>query len=178
MKIFHIIGQPAAGKTTLVADLVKNLTGRGVSVGTIKHTSHSHELDKPGKDTFIHRKAGAAPAAIITQDLCAVYMPRKKALTPEDLLNKFYAHLDMVLIEGWISGPYEKIEIWQEPLNKPPLFTGVSNVIAITSDTPLPTEVKQLADRTDISVFKRHPVAALADYLTDRQSPGILSASY
>ena len=51
------------GKTTLLIELVEELTRRGVRVGTIKHSSHSHELDTPGKDSFRHRQAGATPAA-------------------------------------------------------------------------------------------------------------------
>ncbi|MCP4022340.1 MAG: molybdopterin-guanine dinucleotide biosynthesis protein MobB, partial [Desulfobacteraceae bacterium] len=63
MNPFHIIGQPQSGKTTLITDIIKELTAKGAQVGSLKHSSHVHELDKPGKDSFLHRKAGASPAA-------------------------------------------------------------------------------------------------------------------
>ena len=45
MKRLHIIGGKNHGKTTLVVELVEEFTRRGMTVGTIKHTHHQHELD-------------------------------------------------------------------------------------------------------------------------------------
>jgi molybdopterin-guanine dinucleotide biosynthesis protein MobB len=55
----QIIGHPGCGKTTLMVELIKALVQRDIRVGSIKHSAHAHELDKPGKDSFCHRKAGA-----------------------------------------------------------------------------------------------------------------------
>lgn len=95
MKAFHIIGQPGSGKTTLMVDIVKRLRWQNISVGTIKHSAHAHELDKPGKDSFLHRTAGAAPAATMTRDIAAVYLPRPPNMTPATLMEHYYAHLIM-----------------------------------------------------------------------------------
>jgi molybdopterin-guanine dinucleotide biosynthesis protein B len=32
---------------------------RGVTVSTVKHAHHAFDVDKPGKDSFEHRSAGA-----------------------------------------------------------------------------------------------------------------------
>ena len=60
MKRVHVIGGKNHGKTTLIMDLIRELTARGLQVGTIKHTHHKHELDIPGKDSYRHRESGAS----------------------------------------------------------------------------------------------------------------------
>lgn len=169
MKIFHVIGQPGTGKTTLIADVVKELAGRHLACGTIKHSSHTHELDRPGKDSFLHRKAGAAPVTMMTRDLAAVYMPRSPAMTPESIIKQFYAHLDIVLIEGWISGPYDKIEVCRDIISAPPLFPDVPGVRAIVSDTDLNPGVREMADARNISCFRRHHVEKIISFFMGKE---------
>jgi len=163
MKVFQIIGQPGSGKTTLVSDIVRALCQQNISVGTVKHSSHTHELDKPGKDSFIHRTAGAAPAAMMTRDLAAVYMPRTPEMSPATLIEKYYTHLDIVLVEGWISGPYDKIEVWRECIDRPFLFHETSNVRALVTDDGIDAQIKKQADENKIICLKR---SALPDIIT------------
>ncbi len=83
----HIIGRKNAGKTTLVVELIERLTGRGLVVGSIKHTHHRHELDVPGKDSYRHREAGAAPVAIVSPGMTAVFRPNRPASPPTATLG-------------------------------------------------------------------------------------------
>jgi molybdopterin-guanine dinucleotide biosynthesis protein B len=174
MRVFHIIGQPGSGKTTLVAELVKELCKKKISVGTIKHSAHSYELDKPGKDSFVHRSAGASPSAMMTRDMAAVYLPRTPDMTPATLIECYYTHLDIVLIEGWISGPYDKIEVWRESVKGPFLFTStnptsinpasinptsIKGVKALVTDDFLDTQKRQEADEKKIICLKRKAVS-------------------
>lgn len=139
--IFQIIGQPGSGKTTLVAELVRHFTGKGLCVGTLKHSSHAYELDKPGKDSHVHRQAGASPAAMVNAKMAALYFPASDFTRPEKLIQTYYGHADLVLIEGWISGPYPKIEIWRQCVGKVPLFTHAEKVCALVCDrVPADTE--------------------------------------
>lgn len=163
MKQIHIIGQPGSGKTTLIVDIIQELNKRNIKVGSIKHSSHAHELDKPGKDSFLHRKAGASPVSMVTREMTAVYLPN--TITPQDLLETYYSHLDIVLIEGWISGPYNKIEVWREAVKKPPLFSGVTHVRAVVSDDMLDPESVSQAGTGKIHCFKRKEVARLVDMI-------------
>lgn len=159
------MGQPGAGKTTLVVDLVRELCSAGLSVGTIKHSAHAHELDKPGKDSFRHREAGASPVAMMNRHMAAVYLPGSEGMTPDTLLAQFYTHLDLVLIEGWISGPYPKIEIWREVVGRPPLFKTVPGGIALAVDGPIPREIREAAVAKGLACFPRQDVPALAKLL-------------
>ena len=161
--IVHIIGQPGSGKTTLVAALVRNLTEQGLAVGTLKHTSHDHELDKPGKDSHVHRTAGASPAGMITSKMAALYFPASELTRPDVLIEKYYSHTDIVLIEGWISGPYPKIEIWRQAVGHPPLFPDPPTVTAVATD-----DILEGADQLNLNLLPLEQAATIAEYILSK----------
>ena len=167
MKPIHIIGHAGCGKTTLIVDLIKEMVKRDIKVGSLKHSAHAHELDKPGKDSFNHRKAGAVPVSMITQSMAAIYLPESDKLTPERVLQKFYSDVDIVLIEGWISGPYGKIETWQKHIKKKPLLSFVENVKALVSDDSIESEKIVVTEEKKIRHFKRYDLSLLTDFILD-----------
>lgn len=168
MRPIHIIGQPGAGKTTLIVDIVQELVARNLKVGTIKHTSHAHELDKPGKDSFRHRKAGASPVSMMTREMTAIYLPDTGQMTPRTLLETYYSALDIVLIEGWISGPYQKIEVWRKAVERAPLFLDIPGVTAVVSDDPLDPVSGRCAATKSICCLKRTDVAQVVAHILGR----------
>ncbi|MBU1343130.1 MAG: molybdopterin-guanine dinucleotide biosynthesis protein B [Proteobacteria bacterium] len=153
----HIVGHAGCGKTTLIVDLVKALVQKNIRVGTIKHSAHIHELDKPGKDSFRHRTAGAAPVTMVTGQMSAIYLPRTEDTCPEKLLETYYKDVDIVLIEGWISGPFQKIEVWRESMGEAPLFTGIENVKALVSN--------DIVQETDLPIFPRSNIDQLVNFI-------------
>lgn len=67
------IGRKNSGKTTLVEQLIEELTRRGVAVSSLKHHSHDDfEVDLPGKDSYRHHKAGTVATAISSAKRFAV----------------------------------------------------------------------------------------------------------
>lgn len=154
MRIIHILGRQKNGKTTLIVDLVNEFTKRGIRVGTLKHSSHSHELDKPGKDSYLHRLAGACPAAIATKDLMAVYLPKKPGENPFDKLEALFNYTDLILVEGYISGPGKKIEVWRESVGTAPLFTEQNDIESVITDDVI---------ATTLPVWSRKDIATIAD---------------
>jgi len=157
----HIVGHAGCGKTTLIVDLIKALAAKEVSVGTMKHSTHCHELDKPGKDSFLHRTAGAAPVTMVTEQMSAVYLPRRADTTPLKLLETYYSGVDIVLIEGWISGPFQKIEIWRKKIGPSPLFPKIKNVKALVSDDPV--------QKADLPLFPRSEIGLLVNFILSLQ---------
>lgn len=153
----HIIGHAGSGKTTLIVELVMALVKQNIRVGTMKHSAHVHELDKPGKDSFRHRVAGAAPVSMVTEQMSAIYLPRDVRTTPEMILQTFYQNVDIVLIEGWITGPFQKIEVWRKAIGKPPLFSTIQQVQAIVSDNDL--------QDAPLPVFSRSGIDRLVTFL-------------
>ena len=167
MRPIHIIGHAGCGKTTLIVDLIKEMVKRDIKVGSLKHSAHVHELDKPGKDSFRHRKACAVPASMMNQSMAAIYLPASDRITPEKLIEKYYSKVDIVLIEGWISGPYDKIEIWQDNIKRKPLFSSVENVRAFISDDDLDPESMKVAKEKQLNGFKRCDCSLLTDFILD-----------
>jgi molybdopterin-guanine dinucleotide biosynthesis protein B len=154
MEPLHIIGRKNHGKTTLLTELLQEFTTRGLRVGTIKHSPHSHTLDTPGKDSFRHREAGAVPAAIVTPDMTGVFIPRTDQKGAFDQLTTLFAGCDLVLIEGHVDGTGKKVEVWREEMNAPPLAFDRDDVAALITDDPVDSSVP---------VWPRKDTSRLAD---------------
>jgi len=155
MKLIHVAGRQNSGKTTLIVDVIEELTSRGFRVGTLKHSPHEHELDKPGKDSFRHRAAGADPAACVTENLMAVFMPKKKDEDPFDRISAFFRDTDLVIVEGYIDRPGRKIEVWRKETGTAPVFTErEAGICAVVTDDPV---------ETDLPVWPRNNISGLAD---------------
>ena len=154
MKVLHIVGRRDSGKTELICELVEELGRRGLRVGTIKHSSHEHELDRTGKDTHRHRLAGASPVAVVAATLTAAYIPRAEGEDPLAILEPLFHRCDLVLIEGFADGQGPKVEVWRREIGKPPLADEHQEILAVVSDD---------APRARQPVWPRSDVARLAD---------------
>ena len=134
-KRLHIVGKREHGKTTLLVELVNELTSLGFKVGTLKHSSHFHELDTPGKDSHRHRLAGATPAAIVTPESIAVFEKRNLEESHYKRLAPLFEDCDLILVEGHIDATdAPKVEVWREARGTPPLSNDRDDIIAIISD--------------------------------------------
>ena len=147
-----LVGWSGSGKTTLLTRLIPVLTGRGLTVSTIKHAHHDLALDTPGKDSARHAAAGAAEVVLTTAAGFALFSGRAAAL-PE-LLSRL-APVDLVLVEGFKEDALPKLEVYRPSLGKPPLWPRME-VLAVASDEPLgdcPRPVFRLDAVADIAVF-------------------------
>lgn len=153
MRRIHVLGPDGVGKTTLIEALVCELTGRGLRVGTLKRSGHAHELDTPGKDTYRHRSAGAAPAAIATPGLIAVFAPQAPEADPWLWLERVYDGCDLVIVEGGRDDRGLKVEVWRAALGTPTLASEGVDVAAVVTDDPLagPVPVWPLSDVPTVS---------------------------
>lgn len=149
----HVIGRKNSGKTTLICELVRELCSQGYRVGSIKHTSHTHEFDSPGKDSQRHRVAGAAISGIVSSGLCAAFWP-----TPNDpsednryaRLLKLYDECDLVLVEGDTLTSSPKIEVWRAVTDGAPLAGSGIEVQAVVTDEQLPGCPAAVWPRSDV----------------------------
>jgi molybdopterin-guanine dinucleotide biosynthesis protein B len=139
MKVLGISGWSGAGKTTLLAALIPLLTARGITVSTIKHAHHEFDVDRPGKDSYRHREAGASEVLISSAKRYAIMHEHRGAPEPtlEDLLTRLNP-VDLVLVEGFKKSSHAKIEVWRAAVGKPLLQAGDASVIAVASDAPVP----------------------------------------
>jgi len=103
-------------------------------VGAIKHTSHSHELDVPGKDSYRQRLGGASPTAVVTGDLIGLYVPRRADDDFYGRLTPVFADCDLVLVEGHVDADGAKIEVWRRAVGGPCLASQRRDVTAVVTD--------------------------------------------
>jgi molybdopterin-guanine dinucleotide biosynthesis protein B len=156
LPLVHVVGRRNHGKTTLLVEVIAELRGRGVAVGSIKHSGHAHELDQPGKDTFRHRAAGAAPSAIVTPTLLGCFAPR---MADEDCyarLAPLFGGCALVLVEGHIDGPGPHVEVFRAAVGSEPLARARREIVAVITDDPL---------HIDRPLWPRSDVPRLADAL-------------
>ena len=144
MRMIGLAGWSGAGKTTLLTKLIPVLVARGLRVSTIKHAHHEFDIDQPGKDSWQHRQAGATEVMVASARRWALMHELRDA--PQPSLAELLAHLapaDLVLVEGFKSGPHPKIEVHRTANAKPYLHPGDPAIIAIATDSddqlPLPT---------------------------------------
>ncbi len=135
------------GKTTLLEALLPKLTEAGLRIGMLKHAHHNFDVDKPGKDSYRLRKAGASQMLIASRNRFALMTETPEAEAEfEYLLTRFDEDkLDVVLVEGCKNIAFPKIELHREEVGKPWLFPHDENIIAIASDSAeLDSELPQM----------------------------------
>jgi molybdopterin-guanine dinucleotide biosynthesis protein B len=139
MKIFGLAGWSGSGKTTLMAKLLPALVAKGIRVSTMKHAHHEFDLDKPGKDSWVHRQSGATEVAIVSAKRYAIMHELRGAPEPtiEELLPRL-APVDLLLIEGFKRHAHPKLEIHRPSVGKPLLATDDPDIVAVASDVELP----------------------------------------
>jgi molybdopterin-guanine dinucleotide biosynthesis protein B len=137
VKVIGIVGWSGSGKTTLLTRLIPLLRASGLTVSTVKHTHHGFDMDRPGKDTYRHREAGAHEVMVAAGTRWALL---HEVAGPEPMLPDLLGRLepvDLVLVEGFKSHPYPKLEVHRPALGKPPIWPEQPDIVAIATDAPL-----------------------------------------
>ena len=132
--ILGLAGWSGSGKTTLIKNLLPKLKKINISVSTIKHAHEGFDIDKPGKDSFIHRESGAQEVLISSSKRFALMSNYKnKESSLRELIAKL-TPVDLVLVEGWKKETIKKIEVYRKEINKPLLALNDKNIIAIATN--------------------------------------------
>jgi len=139
MRVIGLAGWSGSGKTTLLARLIPLLTGEGLRVSTIKHAHHNFDVDKPGKDSWTHRQAGASEVLVVSDTRWALMHELRGDAEPSltELLGKL-SECDLVIVEGFKREPIPKIEIWRAEVGEPLLHPDDPAIVLMTSDDPCP----------------------------------------
>ena len=138
--VIGITAWSGTGKTTLLQSLIPLFRQHGVRVAVIKHSHHKFDVDKPGKDSYNIRKAGAAQTIVASGKRMALMIDYEEELQ-EPSLNDVLAWLrqdqiDLILVEGFKHDPsFEKIELWREAVGKSLSHPDDSSIIAVASDS-------------------------------------------
>ena len=154
------------GKTTLLLKLIPLLKARGLRIGLIKRAHHTFDTDKPGKDSYELRKAGASQVLIGSDHRWALVVENERATEPElsDLLGNLRAEtLDLVMVEGFKSAPIPKIELHRPSMGLSLMAAVDPCIIAVATDEP------HLV-RIEIPVLSLNRPEDVAEFICDRLS--------
>ena len=141
MKVLSVVGYSGSGKTRFIENLVRSLSEKGYRVFTVKHDVHGFEIDRPGKDSYRHRMAGAREVIISSPKRFALIEEVEEERGIEEIVDRYCRDADVVITEGYKRGPYPKIELHRGDTGKPLACTGDEKLIAVFSDRPLNLDV-------------------------------------
>jgi molybdopterin-guanine dinucleotide biosynthesis adapter protein len=139
MRIIGLAGWSGSGKTTLVTKVIPALVERGLKVATVKHAHHEFDIDQPGKDSWLHRQAGASEVAIVSSRRWAMIHELGNEPEPPllEILQKL-SPVDLVIVEGFKRHSHPKLEVYRACVGKPLLHPDDDCIVALATDTPLP----------------------------------------
>jgi molybdopterin-guanine dinucleotide biosynthesis protein B len=159
--IVSIVSKKNSGKTTLLEKLIPELTGRGYRLGTIKHDVHGFDVDREGKDSWRHKRAGAQAVVISAPKKIALIKDVAEELEIDQIVEKYFADMDLVLTEGYKRGGKPQIEVFRRAAHQTPLHdkAHLGTLIAIASDVPVDLDVPR---------FDVNDIGAIADFIAAR----------
>jgi molybdopterin-guanine dinucleotide biosynthesis protein B len=145
MKVFGFAGYSGSGKTTLIEQLIPRFVLRGLRVSLVKHAHHLFDIDKPGKDSYRHREAGASEVLITSDQRWVLMHELRDEIEPslQEQLRRF-SRCDIVLVEGYKHAAIAKLEVHRPSLGKEPLHPGDPNIVAVASDVAVATKLPRL----------------------------------
>jgi molybdopterin-guanine dinucleotide biosynthesis adapter protein len=150
MQVMGIVGWSGSGKTSLLVELLPLLRAAGLSVSTMKHAHHRFDVDKPGKDSFRHREAGASEVLVVTSSRWVLMHESRDEPEPsiESLIERM-TPVDLLLIEGFKTHHHPKLEIHRQSEGKPLLHPEDPEIVAVATDVPLPGAAVPQLDLND-----------------------------
>lgn len=161
LPLLGITAWSGTGKTTLLKQLIPELRKREIRVGMIKHTHHDMDVDKPGKDSYELRKAGADQTLVASQQRWALITetPELPELDLYYLASRFdTSKLDLILVEGFKSEAIPKIALYRHINERDFNDLLDEHVIAVASDCDL---------SVDFPLLDINAPEAIAEFIAD-----------
>jgi molybdopterin-guanine dinucleotide biosynthesis protein B len=118
---------------------------------------HGFEMDKPGKDSWRHKQAGASTTIISSSQKIGIVMDVNHDHKPDELLPLF-SDIDIILAEGYKRADRPKLEIFRAEITKEPLSKEDKSLLAIVSDTTVDLDVPR---------FSTKDIKGVTDFLLD-----------
>ncbi len=138
MKVVGFCGYSGAGKTTLIEALIARFAAGGARVSVIKHAHHGFDMDRPGKDSWRHREAGAFEVLVASDRRLALRELEREAEPDLASLIGELSACDWVFVEGFRHADLAKIEVWRGAAARPLIYPDDPHVVAVCTDAALP----------------------------------------
>lgn len=154
-KIITIVGKSNSGKTTLLEKVIALLTDKGYKIGSVKHAHDGFEMDKEGKDSWRHRKAGAGAALVISKNKVAMVKDDSTSLIEK--MQSYLSDMDIILAEGFKKQALPKIEVFRtDSGHNEPLCMADKNLIAFVTDSNY---------KPDVPIFGLEDINNIVDFI-------------
>lgn len=139
--MISFVAPSGTGKTTLVEQVITQLTAQGLRVAGVKHDAHRIELDTEGKDSWRMRKAGADTLLVGANQL-AWMSDSTPSPSLEQLVELFFADADVVIVEGYRSAGLPTVLVERPEVSDPTWHRPTSAILA----TVHPSEVDRAVE--------------------------------
>ena len=155
-QIFGLAGWSGAGKTTLLEKLIARCVADGLKVAVIKQTHHDFDIDRPGKDSWRHRQAGAMEVIVASERRWAL-LHEAAAPSLDELVSRLLP-CDLVWVEGYKHAPIAKLEVHRAANAKGWLYPHDPAIVGLACDSANDSALPQfdLNDDAAIYQFIRH----------------------
>ncbi len=131
--IICFVGKSDSGKTTFLEKVIAELKGRGYRIGVVKHDAHASEPDRPGKDTWRLRRAGASRVMLSSARYLALVGEVEEELDLEEIAGRYLSDVEIVLAEGYKRSAYPKVEVCRAERSRE-LLCSPEELLAVVSD--------------------------------------------
>ena len=161
LPLLAVVGWSGTGKTTLLQKLIPILNSQGIRSGLIKHTHHQMDVDTPGKDSYLLRKAGANQVIVASSQRWALMCetPDEEQIDLSYLVSRMdNSLLDLVLVEGFKNEAVPKIVLWRAGIKGGVEDLLDEQVIAVASDRTL---------RLSVPVLDLNQPVAIASFIAE-----------
>ncbi len=111
LNVFGFYGESDSGKTTLIVQLVKQLSKEGYHVATVKQTNKGISMDTANKDTWRHHQAGAHLVVFSSRSETDFLLDAP--LRFSEMLRRIavFGSFDVILVEGVSDPDIPKIQV-------------------------------------------------------------------
>lgn len=155
--IISVVGQVKSGKTTFIEELVRELKKKNYKIGTLKHTSHSFDMDIKGKDSYRLKESGSIIGGIFTDDSIGIVRDFNEKKDMDRIIEDIFYDMNIVLIEGYKLGKYPKILVMKEQdLEEEIKEYKRDEIIAVLGEGELITE---------LNYFGKYEIKKIAKFL-------------
>ena len=174
LPLIGLCAYSGTGKTTLLTQLIPLLNQCNLRVGVVKHAHHNFEIDHPGKDSYELRQAGAEQVTVASKKRIAwikEYKENKDEPVLADALSALDTNdLDLVIVEGFKSENFAKIELYRPSIGKPLMCTHDKNIIALATDAQVTaTPTPHLLDLNNVHQIAEFIISYVNKY--DNKAP-------
>jgi molybdopterin-guanine dinucleotide biosynthesis adapter protein len=143
--LISIVGTSKTGKTTFIEKLIPVIKEKGLKIATIKHHHLDFEIDRVGKDTYRHKKAGSSTVILSSPHKIALVRDVAQEMSLRDIVSRYIEDADIIITEGYKKEDVPKIEIFRHAKKVSPLCLHDKTILAVVTDKHIDTSISQFS---------------------------------